>query len=120
MQWLVLILAGVFEAFIPLLIIRSDTYTHLLYTPLLLIIIVASILCLRYAISRMPVSIAYTVWTACGILGTTLIGFLLLDEAMNMIKIFSLLLIVIAVAGLRVSTSQSLPQTISDTPSVKS
>lgn len=113
MQWLVLILAGLFEAFIPILIIRSETYTHLMYTPLLFVIIAASILCLRYAMTRMPVSIAYTVWTACGILGTTLIGSLMLNESMNTIKIVSLFLIVIAVTGLRISTSESGKEQIS-------
>ncbi len=105
MHWPVLIMASLFEAVIPLLIIRSENYSHLLYTPLLVVTVICSILGLRFAMQVIPLSVAYMVWTALGILGTALIGVMLLGERLDTFEIASLLLIVIAVAGLRVSAS---------------
>ena len=104
MHWPILVLASLFEAFIPLLVIRSESYTHAVYLPLLLITVVCSILGLRYAMAAIPLSIAYTVWTALGILGTAVIGVTVLKETLETVELFSLLLIVIAVIGLRISS----------------
>ena len=104
MHWPVLVLASLFEAFIPILVIRSESYTHAVYLPLLLITVVCSILGLRYAMAAIPLGIAYTVWTALGILGTAVIGAVVLKETLETLELFCLLLIVIAVAGLRISS----------------
>lgn len=104
MHWPVLVLASVFEAFIPLLVIRSEDYTHVVYLPLLLITVVCSILGLRFAMAAIPLSIAYMVWTALGILGTAVIGAVVLEETLEIIELLSLLLMLIAVAGLRISS----------------
>ena len=104
MHWPVLVLAGLIEAFIPILVIRSEDYTHPAYLALLLTAVICSILGLRYAMSAISLSIAYTVWTAPGILGTTVIGALVLKETLEILQLCSLLLTVIAVVGLRVSS----------------
>ena len=104
MHWPVLVLASVFEAFIPLLVIRSEGYTHAVYLPLLMITVACSILGLRYALAVIPLSIAYMVWTALGILGTAVIGAVVLGETLEIIELLSLLLMLIAVAGLRISS----------------
>jgi quaternary ammonium compound-resistance protein SugE len=107
LHWTGRIVASLFEACIPLLIIRSEDYSQPLYLPLLLATVVCSILGLRYAMAAIPLTTAYMVWTSLGILGTALIGVTLLDETLSPIEIGSLLLIAIAVAGLRIcSTSQ--------------
>lgn len=113
MHWPVLIVASLFEAVIPLLIIRSESFTHLLYTPLLAATVICSILGLRYAMKAIQLSIAYMVWTALGILGTAAIGAWMLEEKLQVLELVSLALIVIAVAGLRLSTVE---ETVGGTP----
>jgi multidrug transporter EmrE-like cation transporter len=104
MHWSVLVTVSLFEAFVPLLVIKSESYIQPLYVFLLLITVACSILGLRYAMRAIPLSIAYTVWTALGILGTAVVGAAVLEEILDFVEIACLLLIVIAVAGLRISS----------------
>lgn len=108
MHWPVLVFSSLFEAFVPLLVIRSENYTNPLYLSFLLVTVVSSIVGLRYAMRVIPLGIAYTVWTALGILGTVVLGVTVLDESLEPIEIFSLMLIVLAVIGLRISSSESV------------
>ncbi|MCY1344650.1 Quaternary ammonium compound-resistance protein SugE [compost metagenome] len=62
---------------------------------------VAGIYFLTLSMRVLPVSIAYPIWTAIGTLGTVLLGFLLLGEALTPAKLVSVVLIVAGVAGLR-------------------
>ncbi|MNF98408.1 Quaternary ammonium compound-resistance protein SugE [compost metagenome] len=61
----------------------------------------AGIYFLTLSMRVLPVSIAYPIWTAIGTLGTVLLGFLLLGEALTPVKLLSVVLIVAGVAGLR-------------------
>ena len=107
MHWPVLIFASLFEAFIPILVIRSDSYTHLLYTSALVATVVCSILGLRYAMAVIPLGIAYLVWTSLGILGSVTIGAEVLHEHISGVEMASLALIVVAVIGLRISSGST-------------
>ena len=61
----------------------------------------AGIYCLTLALRELPVSIAYPIWTGIGTLGTVLLGALLLGEALTPVKLMSVALIVVGIAGLR-------------------
>jgi len=52
----------------------------------------------------LPVSVAYPVWTAVGTLGTVILGFVLLGEALTLAKLLAVLAIVGGVAGLEVTS----------------
>lgn len=103
MHWFALIISGVLEAFFPMLMIRSESFTHLFYTPFMLISIITAVILMRYSMKVIPLAVAYIVWTAMGILGTSLIGILLLDEPATVLKLVSLAIIIIAVSGLRIT-----------------
>ena len=51
----------------------------------------------------LPVSVAYPIWTALGAIGTIVLGWLWLGEALTPLKVVSVALIVAGVAGLKVS-----------------
>ena len=108
MHWLALSAAGVLEAFIPILVIRTESYTQPLYIALLAVCVVLSFMGVRYSTNKIPLGIAYTVWTALGILGTVLVGATLLGENINPFKMICLVLIVFAVTGLRISTGEEV------------
>ena len=109
MHWFALILSGILEAFFPMLMIRSETFTHLVYTPIFFASVILAISLMKYAMKLIPLAVAYMVWTALGILGTSLVGIMALDEPVTIIKSISLVLIVVAVSGLRISSGEPQP-----------
>ena len=104
MHWLALIVSGSLEAFFPMLMLWSESYTHLVYTPVLFFTITISIFLMKYSMTVIPLAIAYMVWTALGILGTSLVGILVLNEPVTVIRSISLLMIIVAIMGLKVSS----------------
>ena len=57
------------------------------------------------ALSRVPVSVAYPIWTAVGTLGTVVLGFVLLREPLTALKLASTMAIIGGVAGLKLSSA---------------
>ena len=92
------------EAFMPLLILRSQDYTSIPYTLLLVFSVVSSVAGLRYAMNRIPLAIAYLIWTSLGIVGTVIVGVTWLDESLTTLQMMSIVLIVTAVIGLRINS----------------
>lgn len=58
---------------------------------------------LTLALKTLPLGMTYAIWAAVGIALITLVGVLWFGEPLNMLKIVSLLLIIIGVAGLHAS-----------------
>ncbi len=104
MSWFILTLSGLLEAVIPILIIKSKNYTDLVYTSVLGVVVIASVMGLRFATGSIPLAVAYIVWTALGIMGTVLVGVVLLNETLSLFKIACVLVMIVAVAGLRLSS----------------
>ena len=104
MSWFILTLAGLLEAVIPILIIKSNSYTDLVYTAALGVVVTASVMGLRFAMKTISLGIAYIVWTALGIMGTVLVGAFFLNETLSLVKMACVLVMIIAVAGLRLSS----------------
>ena len=115
-SWLVLFLSGLLESVIPILIIKSQGYSHVYYTAILVLVVTLSVLGLRYAIKSIPLAIAYIVWTAMGILGTVIVGTVLLNEPISWLKTVAIITMVVAIAGLRIS---SIPEISNITVSPK-
>jgi quaternary ammonium compound-resistance protein SugE len=101
--WLYLALAAVFEVTFAMSMKYSEGFTRPLPTVVTVVAVVGGITFLTLAMRTLPVSIAYPVWTAVGTLGTVALGYLLLGEALTPLKIASVLLIVLGVAGLKVA-----------------
>ncbi len=106
MSWLILTLSGLLEAGIPILIIKSNNYTDVVYTSVLGIVVTGSVMGLRFAMRSIPLAIAYIVWTALGILGTVFLGAIFLDEVISVFKIACVTVMIVAVTGLRLSSTE--------------
>ncbi len=104
MNWLILILAGLLEVVWAV----GLKYTHGFTKPLPSLITVtamaASFYCLSIAMRSMPLSIAYTVWVGIGMVGAVVFGVIFLKEPVNPFKVFSLLLILSGILGLKLSS----------------
>ncbi len=101
MAWIYLLTAAFFEVLFAMGMKYAEGFTRLWPSLLVVVAAVAGIWFLTLAMRVLPVSIAYPIWTAIGTLGTVLLGFLLLGEALTPTKLVSVVLIVAGVAGLR-------------------
>jgi quaternary ammonium compound-resistance protein SugE len=86
-------------------------FTHGFSRPLpsLLVVlsIAASVVLLSLAVQSLPISTAYAVWTGMGVLGAALLGITLLNERLTLARAFFLLLLMVAIVGLRLTQDPS-------------
>ncbi|GLZ85632.1 transporter [Metapseudomonas resinovorans] len=101
MAWIFLLVAAFFEVLFAMGMKYAEGFTRPWPSVLVVVAAVAGIWFLTLSMRVLPVSIAYPIWTAIGTLGTVLLGFLLLGEALTPTKLVSVVLIVVGVAGLR-------------------
>jgi quaternary ammonium compound-resistance protein SugE len=73
-------------------------------TILVVIAMLLSLYFLNQAIKTIPLGTAYAVWTGIGIAGTALLGMILFDEPVKLVRIFFISLIMISIIGLKVVT----------------
>lgn len=103
MSWLILVVAGVLEAFWAVGLKSTDGFTKLWPSVIVGIAIVASMGLLGVAARNLPISTAYPVWVGIGTFGAVSYGILVLKEPAGALRLFFLLLLVVAVIGLKVS-----------------
>lgn len=53
----------------------------------------------------LPMGLSYAVWTSIGIIGSTLVGFCIFNESVNMLKVVCLFMILMGVIGLKLTSS---------------
>ncbi len=99
MEWMYLILAGIFEITWATTMKLSQGFSKALPT-LITIIGYASAIFLSMALKKIPLGSAYAIWTGIGIVGTSVLGVVLFHEMLSGLQILCIGLIVIGVAGL--------------------
>jgi quaternary ammonium compound-resistance protein SugE len=103
MNWIFLILAGIFEVVWAIGLKYCDGFK---LTPALMITVSGSLLsmiCLGLAIRTIPMGVAYAIWTGMGVVGITIYGIIFLGEAIDITKIVFLSMIFIGVLGLKLT-----------------
>jgi quaternary ammonium compound-resistance protein SugE len=104
MNWAILFVAGLLEIGWAIGLKYTDGFTRLWPTVGTVAAMVASLALLGIAMRTLPVGTAYAVWVGVGAVGTALLGIVLLGEAVNAARIFSLALIVAGIVGLKLAT----------------
>ncbi len=104
MNWLILVVAGLFEVGWAIGLKYTDGFTRLWPSVGTGLAMVASVLLLGIAMKTLPVGTAYAVWVGIGAVGTAILGMVLLGDAANAGRIVSLALIVAGVVGLKLAT----------------
>ncbi len=104
LEWLYLLIAGVFEVGWPLGFKLSQT-TRLkwLFIALAVLSMALSGFFLWLAQRTIPIGTAYAVWTGIGAAGTFLIGVAFFSDPAGLLRILSFLLILAGVLGLKLS-----------------
>ncbi|MDP3608513.1 MAG: quaternary ammonium compound efflux SMR transporter SugE [Methylophilus sp.] len=104
MNWLILVLAGLFEIAWAIGLKYTDGFTKLWPSVATLVAMVISVGLLGLAMKSLPVGTAYAVWVGVGAVGTAILGIVLFNESANIGRIVSLLLIVAGIVGLKLAT----------------
>ena len=103
MNWLILLFAIVFEVAGTLTLKYTDGMTRLWPTVLMFAFYLASLYGLSVAVHRIPVGVAYAVWSGLGTLMVAAAGVLWFKEQVTLLRVLSTFMIVVGVAGLYLS-----------------
>jgi quaternary ammonium compound-resistance protein SugE len=103
MAWLLLILGGLFEVGFTTALRFVDGFRNLPWTLAFLGSVTLSMGLLEYAARTIPMGTAYAVWTGIGAVGTVIVGMAFFAEPATTVRVLLILVIVAAVAGLRLT-----------------
>ncbi len=104
MNWLILIIAGLFEVAFAFCLGKAkmatgnDSYG---WYSLFIVCLAISMLLLIKATQTLPIGTAYAVWTGVGAVGTVLIGVFVFSEPANFWRIFFLVTLIGSIVGLK-------------------
>tara|TARA_R100000501_G_C2584617_1_gene86685 strand:- start:20 stop:346 length:327 start_codon:yes stop_codon:yes gene_type:complete len=104
MNWILLILAGLFEVGFAFCLGKTKVTTGSssnLWFAGFLISLSISMLLLYKATQTLPIGTAYAVWTGIGAVGTVLLGIFIFNEPANFWRIFFLSTLIISIVGLK-------------------
>ena len=102
-SWFILFLAGLFEVSWAIGLKFSQGFSKLLPSVLTVTGMIFSFVFLSLALKKLPLSVAYAVWTGIGIAGTSILGVIIFQESISISKIIFVSFIVIGIVGLRIS-----------------
>jgi quaternary ammonium compound-resistance protein SugE len=103
MAWVQLVLAGCLEVVWALALRFSHGLSRPGPTALFAVAALASFILLARALRSIPVGTGYAVWTGIGAVGVAILGVAFLGEPRNPLRLASIALIVLGIAGLRLS-----------------
>ena len=106
MKWLLLLFAGIFEIVWAIAMKYSNGFSVLIPSVITAVAYILSAVFLALALKYLPLGMAYVIWVAFGIIGTTILGVLLFSEKLTILQIISIILIVIGVIGLKLFAKQ--------------
>ena len=101
MNWLILIIAGLFEVGFTTCLKLSDNFKNIGWAIGFFICISLSFLLLNKAIQTIPMGTAYAVWTGIGAVGTAIMGIVLYKEPADFWRVLFLCLLIGSIAGLK-------------------
>jgi quaternary ammonium compound-resistance protein SugE len=103
MSWILLLLAGLFEAAWAIGLKYTDGFSRFWPSAGTLAAMGISVGLLGIAMKDLPVGTAYAVWVGVGAVGTAILGMVLLGESASAARLVSLGLIVAGIVGLKLS-----------------
>ena len=104
MDWIILVLAGLFETGWAIGLKYTDVFTRLWPTVWTGLAMIVSLWLLGIALKTLPVGTAYSVWVGVGAVGTVILGIALLEEPANAARLISVALIILGIIGLKLAT----------------
>lgn len=105
MDWLILIIAGIFEMLWAIGLKYSDGFSKPAASAGTLAAMVVSLGLLSYAMKTLPVGTAYPVWVGIGSIGAVIFGILFFNESVTPGRIISIVLVISGIIGLKMSAN---------------
>ena len=103
MAWIILVIAGLFEAGWVIGLKYTEGFTRLWPTVWTVLTMTISLWLLGIAMKSLPVGTAYAIWVGVGAVGTVIFGIIMLAEPITAGRIISVLLIIAGIIGLKLS-----------------
>lgn len=104
MAWWLLIAAGLIEAGWVIGLKFTDGFTKFWPSVFTIVGIVTSMVLLSIAARTLPIGTAYAVWVGIGAAGAMILGIVFLGESANPTRIGFMVLLLIAIVGLKASS----------------
>ena len=104
MNWIILIIAGLFEVAFAFCLgkAKESTGTESTYWYLgFLIFLAISMFLLVKVTQKLPIGTAYAVWTGIGAAGTALVGILIFKEPATFWRLFFITTLIASIVGLK-------------------
>ena len=110
MDWLILIIAGLFEAGFAFCLGKAKqstgTEVYIWYGAFLMALIISMVLLVK-ATQTLPIGTAYAVWTGIGALGAAVLGIVIFGEPASLARVGCIALIVLGILGLKLTSGHS-------------
>ena len=104
MNWIALVVAGLFEIGWAVGLKYADGFTRLWPSVATIVAMVLSVVLLGWATRTLPLGTAYAVWVGVGAVGTAIVGMILFAEPATVGRLLSLGLVVAGIVGLKLAT----------------
>lgn len=105
MNWIILIIAGLFEVGWAIGLKYTEGFTRLWPTVGTITAMIVSLGLLGIAMKGLPVGTAYSIWVGVGAIGTVILGVVLLGESASVARMASVALILAGIIGLKLSNA---------------
>ena len=105
MAWIWLLIAGAFEVVWAVGLKYTEGFTRLWPSVVTVGAMGLSFVFLAQALKSIPLGTAYAIWTGIGVVGTALLGIVLFEESRDLIRLLCIFVIVVGIAGLKLSSS---------------
>ncbi|AWG24937.1 DMT family transporter [Flavobacterium kingsejongi] len=108
MNWILLIIAGLFEVGFATCLGKSKETTGMVSNYWLigfLVCLTISMLLLYKATQTLPIGTAYAVWTGVGAVGTVIMGILIFKEPADFWRVFFITTLIASIVGLKFVSS---------------
>jgi quaternary ammonium compound-resistance protein SugE len=104
MNWIILVVAGLFEVCWAIGLKYTDGFSKFWPSVATIVAMAISVALLGFAMKTLPTGTAYAVWVGIGAVGTVILGIVLLGESASPMRLVSLALIVLGIIGLKLAT----------------
>ncbi len=106
MAWVLLVIAGLLETAWAVGLKYTEGLTRVWPTVFVAATMIGSMWLLAIATRTLPIGTSYAVWVGIGVVGTTIVGFVALDESFSLVRSLCLLGLVASIVGLKLTASE--------------
>ena len=103
MNWIILIVAGLFEVVWAVALKMSNGFRNVMADVAFVVGMALSVWLLSVAMKTIPMGTAYAVWTGVGAVGGFVAGVVMFGESASALRIASAALIVAGIVGLKLA-----------------